>query len=84
MKKHLTLNQQICPGPTSMAMEACLGFSAKVLATIINLNAKYDDFQSIHQVSVDSPEEDTASSRPLGRRCCSCTHSCGANSSAGR
>ena len=81
--KHLTLNDQICPVPMAMANEACLGFSAKVVATITDTSAKDDELQTIHQVSVDSPEEDTASSRPSSRRSCSRTCSRGAKRCAG-
>ena len=40
-----------------MAMEACLGFSPKVISTITDMSAKVDSFQSVHSVTVDSPEE---------------------------
>ena len=43
--------EQICTGPTSMAMEGRRGFSAKVLATLSDTNAKEDSFQSVHSVT---------------------------------
>ena len=55
--KELTLNDHIFPGPTSMAMEARRGFSAKVLATITDTSAPNYEFQTINRVSVDAPEE---------------------------
>ena len=55
--KHLTLNEQIWPGPTSMGMEARRGFSAKVTATTTDTSAANNDFRMIHLVSVDAPDE---------------------------
>ena len=76
--KHLTLNEQIWPGPTSMGMEAHRGFYAVVLATITDTSAANYEFQTINCVSVDSPEE-MVSSRPSSTASCSRTRSSGAS-----
>ena len=59
--KHLTLNEQIWPGPTSMGMEAHRGFYAVVLATTTDTSAANYEFQTINRVSVDAPEEEMVS-----------------------
>ena len=64
-------------------MDACRGFSVKVLAITTNTYAANYEFQTINYVSVDTLEE-VASSRRSGMcTCCRTPFHCG-SSSAGR
>ena len=65
--KYPTQYEQICPCQMWVAMDACRGFSAKVLATTTNTSAANDELQSIHLVSVDAPEEEMVFFEAVGQ-----------------